>query len=60
MGTTGTIGANGNLTTTVMETIPDEDMWAYTPEHIAQIRQALNEGEGQPLSEADILRLMGE
>jgi hypothetical protein len=43
-----------------VEAIPDEDIWAYTPEHIAQIKRALNEGEGRQLSEADIDHLIGE
>ena len=40
------------------EAIPEEDLWAYTPEHLAQLERALSEGDGRQMSEADLLRLI--
>ena len=42
------------------EAVPEEDAWAYTPEHLAQVERALREGGGRTMSEADLLRLLGE
>ncbi len=40
--------------------IPEEDLWAYTPEHMALLKRALAEGPGKRMSEADLLRLIEE
>lgn len=40
--------------------IPEEDLWAYTPEHMAKLRRALAEGPGRRMSEAELLRLIDE
>lgn len=40
------------------EDIPEEDAWAYTPEHLERVQKALAEGSGRDLSEADVLRLI--
>ena len=39
--------------------IPEDDLWAYTPEHIARVKRALAEGGGRQMSEAELLRLIG-
>ena len=39
--------------------IPEEDLWAYTPEHIEQVNRARRQ-RGIRMSEADLLRLIGE
>jgi bifunctional DNA-binding transcriptional regulator/antitoxin component of YhaV-PrlF toxin-antitoxin module len=42
------------------DAIPEEDLWAYTPEHIEQVNRARREGRGLRMSEADLLRFIGE
>lgn len=39
--------------------IPEEDLWAYTPEHIERVKRAQQQ-PGIRMSEADLLRLIGE
>ena len=41
-------------------TVPAEDTWAYTPEHLRQVEEARQEGRGLRLTEDDLLRLMAE
>ncbi|HEY7036775.1 MAG TPA: hypothetical protein VH482_35940 [Thermomicrobiales bacterium] len=42
--------------------IPDEDLWAYTPEHLAAVEAALAEdpATAKPLSLADLERIIAE
>ncbi len=44
------------------EPIPDEDVWAHTPEHLAMVKRALDEPLTQDLrlSPLDLERLMAE
>ncbi len=39
--------------------IPEEDLWAYTPEHIERVHRARQQ-KGIRMSEADLLRFIGE
>lgn len=48
------------ITLRLAEAIPEEDAWAYTPEHLGRVERARREGGGAQLSEADLLRLIGE
>jgi len=46
-----------------MQAIPEEDAWAYTPEHLQRVAQALQEvreGRGFQLSPADLERIIQE
>ena len=43
-----------------VEEIPEEDLWAYTPEHIALVERARQEGPGMQISRADLVRLIEE
>jgi hypothetical protein len=51
---------DGALVVRPEEAIPDEDLWAYTPEHRAQLREALAEPPDQALrlSPRDLRDLM--
>ena len=46
-----------------MQAIPEEDAWAYTPEHLQRVAQALQEvreGRGFQLSPAELERIIQE
>jgi hypothetical protein len=51
---------NGTLVVRPQLAIPDEDLWAYTPEHLVHIREALAEPRDQSLrlSPRDIRNLV--
>jgi hypothetical protein len=51
---------DGALVVRPQEAIPDEDLWAYTPEHLANLREALAEprDEALHLSPRDLKDLM--
>ena len=51
---------DGALVVRPKEAIPDEDLWAYTPEHLADVRAALAEPLDQALrlSPQDLRDLM--
>ncbi|HEY7036773.1 MAG TPA: hypothetical protein VH482_35930 [Thermomicrobiales bacterium] len=51
---------DGTLVVRPEEAIPDEDLWAYTPEHLADLREALAEPPDQALrlSPRDLRDLM--
>lgn len=38
--------------------IPEEDVWAHAPEHVAAVKRAQAEGQGRRLSEAELERLI--
>jgi hypothetical protein len=40
---------DGALVVRPLVDIPDEDLWAYTPEHLAEVREALAEPRDQAL-----------
>jgi bifunctional DNA-binding transcriptional regulator/antitoxin component of YhaV-PrlF toxin-antitoxin module len=40
--------------------VPEEDAWAYAPEHVERVQRALAEGSGRQLSEAELERLIVE
>jgi bifunctional DNA-binding transcriptional regulator/antitoxin component of YhaV-PrlF toxin-antitoxin module len=40
------------------ETIPEEDLWAYTPEHLALVERARQEGRGMRMSPDELERLI--
>ena len=44
----------------IPDDIPAEDRWAYTPAHLARLRQALQESDGRQMSEADLLTLVAD
>ena len=39
--------------------VPEDDRWLYTPEHIAEVRQAWDE-DGSHLTNRDLLRFLPE
>jgi DNA-binding transcriptional regulator/RsmH inhibitor MraZ len=52
--------ADGNVT---LQAIPEEDAWAYTPEHlasVAQARQQIGEGKFVQMSPAELERIVEE
>jgi antitoxin component of MazEF toxin-antitoxin module len=51
---------NGALVVRPKVAIPDEDLWAYTPEHLADVREARAEPLDQALrlSSRDLMDLM--
>ena len=51
---------DGSIVVRPQERIPDEDLWAYTPEHLAHVRAALAEPVDQALrlSPQDLRDLM--
>lgn len=52
--------AEGRWVLRPTESIPDEDVWAYTPEHVATVKRALARppGEDLRLSPVDLERLI--
>ena len=51
---------DGTLALRPSDDIPEDDAWAYTPEHRALLDRALREGDGRSLSEAELTRLIDE